>query len=783
MTMVGSEFSHYRILRQLGAGGMGTVYHALDSDLGRPVAIKFLRPEFAVQSDRRERFLKEARAAAALTHPGICTIHEVGRLDDELFIVMQLVDGSTLAERIASGPLDAETVGKIALQLADALGEAHARGIVHRDLKPSNIMVNQNQGVTVLDFGLAAMLTDQVQADVSTITNQPLTHPGHAAGTIGYMAPEQIRGGPVGAPADVFALGATLYEAATGRNPFRRAGNLQTIAAMLDDYPLPIRSTVADFPAYLDGIILKCLEKRPEARYPDGNALSTALRESAFVQPSPRLSPRHRSLAVLPFTNPQGDQDDEYLSDGLTTEIITKLARLKGLLVISRSTTQKYRGSRLDSLQVGGELDVQAVLEGRISKRAQRLRITVQLLEVATGYCVWGDSYDFDVDDLFHIQEEVSRRVARALRTKFPAARTPAAAAADASPEAHRLHLQGKALFYRFNRTDNLLAIEAFRRALKIDPRYAAAHASLASACMARLEREWETDEGRWIAEALEACERAIAYDAWSSEAYSARGLVFVRQQRLDEAEAEFQRALAINPNDDIAHSMLGRIRFERGDLHQAARAFKRALKISPDYVWCWNDLAWLQWLLGRADETGRALTRVLAINPVDEIARVGIATGHYFSGELDQAVAVAQKSLEINPNHPFPRPVLAVALARRGQVTEAVTHCREILAERPGDFLTSAALGVVYAIADDAENLQLANERALALRAPRAPLNVNIAVHYTFLNRADYARLWLAKAGREGFRTDIVLKHNPLLRQFALEFPGGARSRTEADR
>jgi serine/threonine protein kinase/Flp pilus assembly protein TadD len=781
MTMVGSEFSHYRILRELGAGGMGTVYHALDSDLGRPVAIKFLRPEFALQSDRRERFLQEARAAAALTHPGICTIHEVGRIDDELFIVMQLVDGSTLAERIASGPLDADTVGKIALQLADALADAHARGIVHRDLKPSNIMVNQNQGVTVLDFGLAAMLSEQVQADVSTITNQPLTLLGHAAGTIGYMAPEQIRGEPVGPASDLFALGATLYEAATGRNPFRRAGNLQTIAAVLDDYPLPIRSTVSGFPAHLDAIILKCLEKRPEARYPDGNALSKALRDSAIVQPAPRASARHRSLAVLPFTSPQGDQDDEYLSEGLTTEIITKLARLKKLLVISRSTTQKYRGSELDSLQIGRELDVQAVLEGRISKRAQRLRVTVQLLEVATGYCVWGDSYDFDVDDLFHIQEEVSSRVARALRTKFPGART--GAAADASPEAHRLYLQGKALFYRFNRTDNLLAIEAFRRALQIEPRYAAASAGLASACMARLEREWEPDESRWMTEALEACERAIAYDAWSSDAYSARGLVFVRQQRLDEAEAEFQRALAINANDDIAHSMLGRIRFERGDLHQAVRAFKRALKISPDYVWCWNDLAWLQWLLGQADETARALARVLAINPVDEIARVGIATAHYFSGELDQAVAVAQKSLELNPNHPFPRPVLAVALARRGQVAEAVTRCREVLAERPGDFLTSAALGVVYAIAGDAENLRLANERALALPAPRAPLNVNIAVHYTFLNRGDYARLWLAKAAREGFRTDIVLKHNPLLRQFALEFPGGARSRTEAGR
>ena len=350
-------------------------------------------------------------------------------------------------------------------------------------------MVNQNQGVTVLDFGLAAMLSEQVQADVSTITNQPLTHPGHAAGTIGYMAPEQIRGEPVGPASDLFALGATLYEAATGRNPFRRAGNLQTIAAVLDDYPLPIRSTVSGFPAHLDAIILKCLEKRPEARYPDGNALSKALRDSAIVQPAPRASARHRSLAVLPFTSPQGDQDDEYLSEGLTTEIITKLARLKKLLVISRSTTHA-RGSELDSLQIGRELDVQAVLEGRISKRAQRLRVTVQLLEVATGCLRLGRQ----------LRLRRGRPVPHPGRGLEPRRSCAAdevsgradGAAADASPEAHRLYLQGKALFYRFNRTDNLLAIEAFRRALQIEPRYAAASAGLASACMARLEREWE---------------------------------------------------------------------------------------------------------------------------------------------------------------------------------------------------------------------------------------------------------------------------------------------------
>lgn len=781
--MVGAAFSHYRITGQLGAGGMGTVYHAVDTDLGRPVAIKFLRPEFALQPDRQERFLQEARAAAALTHPNICTIHEVGRMEDELFIVMQLVNGRTLAESIASKRLEPDGVLKIALQLAEALGEAHSRGIVHRDLKPSNIMVNPDLGVTVLDFGLAAILNEQVRlADISTATNHPLTEPGCVAGTIGYMAPEQIRGDPPGPATDVFSLGATLYESATGCNPFRRASTVQTLAAVLDDDPPLVSSCVPGFPEHLDRIILKCLEKRSELRYQDGNALATALREPAVVCRGPRKSARHRSLAVLPFASLPGDPVDEYLSKGLPTEIITKLARLNRVLVISPSTSERYRDSPLDACQIGRQLDVETVLEGGISRRGDRFRITVQLLEVETRYCVWADKYDFTVEDLFHIQEVVASRVARALRTKFPGAVTPVAAARNGNGEAHRLYLQGKMLFYRFNSTDNLLAIEAFRRALTIDASYAAAQAGLASACMARLEREWEADEGRWISEALKASEQALAQDAWISEAYSARGLVFLRQQRLAEAETEFRRALAINPNDDVAHSMLGRICFERGDLQLAARAYKRALKISPDYVWCWNDLAWVQWLLGRYDETERSLLRVLRINPVDEIARVGIATGHYFRGELDAAIAAAQQSVEINPNHPFTRPVLAVALARRGRAAEAVALCRLILAERPQDFLASAALGVVYAIADNAGKLRSANDHALSIAAPRAPLNLNVAVHYAFLNRDDYARLWLAKAEREGLRADVVLKHNPLLRQFAPEFTDNTRLRRRGE-
>jgi serine/threonine protein kinase/tetratricopeptide (TPR) repeat protein len=770
--MPATTLSHYQLGGLLGAGGMGAVYHALDTDLGRPVAIKLLRPEFAQVADRRERFLREARAAAALSHPNICTIHEIGQAGDDLFIVMQYLQGRTLAAEIAAGPLEPRRVRAIGEQLAEALSVAHRHGVVHRDLKPSNIMIDEHDAVKVLDFGLASIRDDRAAGGaVSTATRSPLTQPGQALGTVGYMAPELIRGEPAGPAVDVFALGVTLYEAATAVHPFLRGGSIQTLAAVLDEQPSSVRARNPAFPAGLDDVILTCLAKRAEYRYADGSAVRTALQESRsdVVAAHPFTPPR--SVAVLPFANVTADPADDYLADGLTTEIITRLSKLKGLLVISRSATQRFRNQDMDARQIGRELNVQTVLEGDVARQGNRCRVSVELMNVNEGFCLWADKYEFVPDDLFHVQAQVSNRIARALRRRFPAAEiAPRQTPASANIEAYQRYLQGKWFYYRFNDRDNLMAIDAFRRAIAVDARYAPAHAALASACMARIEREWDSDTEQWLAVAREACERAITLDPWLSEAYSARALIALRHQQTAEAEADLRRAVAINANDDIAHSMLGRIFFERGDLLAAARAYRRALRISPDYVWCWNDLAWVHWLLGREADTERALRRALAINPVDEIARVGVATAHYFRGELDLAIDVARRAGEINPHHPFPGPVLAVALAKRGRSADAEALCDRILDGRPDDFLASAALAVVFAITGNAGRLARANDRALAIVAPRAPLNLNVAVHFAFLGFPQLARRWLQKAAGEGVRCTDVFKHNPLLHSFASE-------------
>ena len=746
---------------------MGAVYRGVDTQLGRPVAIKFLRPEFAAEPARRDRFLREARAAAAITHPNVCTIYEVDQVDDEMYLVMQLISGKTLSHELSAGPLEPGRVLAIARQLADALATAHASGVVHGDLKPSNIMLRNHDEVTVLDFGLASVLFDcREQGDISTMSDGLAASPPVTSGTLGYMAPELIRGASMSPSSDVFALGVTLYETATGRCPFRGADAFRTIAATLDTEPPSLQSVIPGFPPWLDECLLRCLNKSPEHRFPDGRVLADALQGRPASPGGSAAVPRraYRSLAILPTVPQEGGALDGYVGEAIASELITKLASLKHVLVTSRSATVQFSATSQPPRDVGRELGVEAILEVSTVKHEAGYRIDARLLDVDTGYYVWADRSEGAADELLMLQDKVAGRVARALRARFlrePASDRPKR---DVATEAYRYYLKARALHYRFNEQDNLLAIDGFRRALAVDPGFAKAHAGVASAYLARMERGWDQDDIKWTEEALEACDRAVAIDPWLSEAYSARGSLRLRQGHRVDAEADFTRALAINPNDETAHGMLGLVRFERGDLDGAARSYRRALRIRPGHVWCWNDLGWVMWLAGDFAETERALAKVLTINPADEVARVGVATGHYFRGELAEAEAVARASIDINPNHPFPRPVLAVAIARQGRVEEAKAICADVLRQRPADFLTRAALSVVHAIAGDEENLRRASAAALAVPALRVPLNVNVAVHFAFLGRDDCVGPWLDKARKEGMDTSALLRSNPLL-------------------
>ena len=759
----------FTVIRELGRGGMGEVYLAHDRRLGGLVALKLL-------FDAQLREAQHARLCSG--HPHIATLHDIFETTvsnrNVTVLVIEYVAGRPASRVLQDGPPSIAEAVRWSQQIASALSHAHDQEVLHCDLKPANVLIAADGSAKVVDFGIGRRTFDHDSREPSR-------------GTFAYMAPEQLLEGRFLPAGDIYSLGVTLFELVTGRLPFD--AELPSLALQIAGAPAPRPSEFrAGVPSQLDEIVACSLAKQPQDRFQSARAFHRALvvldesprARSSVVVPSHHPGRnRYRSLAVLPFANRLRATSEQYLADALTSEIITRLARLKGVLVISRSGVERYRNSPLPAADIGRELAVQTVMEGAITKAGEKWRITAQLLEVDSGFCLWADSYEFAVNDLFDIQVSVSQRIARALRSRFSLGDAREEAPVGLSAEAYHLYLQGKALYYRFNSTDNLLACDAFRRALAIEPRYARGYAALASACIARLEREWESDEARWIADALSACERAVALDPWCSDAYSARGLVFLRQGRMAEAEAEFRRALTINPNDDIAHSMLGRVLFERGDLLSALRSFRRAVKICPDYVWCWNDLAWAAWLMGRYDDTERALARVLAINPVDEVARIGLATGHYFRGDLDAAVATAKRSIEQNPSHPFSRPVLAVALARQGHLDEAVAVAQDTLERHPTEFLMSAALAVIFAIVDDDAKLRHANARALTIPALRVPLNMNVAVHFAFLGRGDVARAWIEKAEREGMSAALVVKHNPLLRVFAPDFVA-RRSGTE---
>jgi tetratricopeptide (TPR) repeat protein len=388
------------------------------------------------------------------------------------------------------------------------------------------------------------------------------------------------------------------------------------------------------------------------------------------------------------------------------------------------------------------------------------------------------------------VQDRVARRIARALSLHFAAGE--ADALTDAPPAniaAYQAYLQGKRFYYRFNNADNLIAVDAFRQAVALDPRFARAHAALAMALVARVERGWEADRAKWVEGALESSAAAIALNPNLSEAYSARALIEFFGKQLDLAEADVRRALALNPNDDIAHNLLGRVHLQRGELLHAVHAFRQALRISPDYVWCLNDLSWTDWLLGRYRQVDQLLGRVLKISPLDESAHVGLAVQAYLRNNPRLAIGEIEKALQGNAVHPWARPIIAMALARDGRFEQALKTAHEGIDVAPDDVLTYCALGMVHAEQGDEAGLEHAQARGLAVSPFYNPLMLSVAVHYAFLGRDDAARAWLRKAFAEGIRSRVVLRFNPFLRRFAEEFndegnrEGGRRWRNSGSR
>jgi serine/threonine protein kinase/tetratricopeptide (TPR) repeat protein len=579
----GTRLGPYEILSPIGAGGMGEVYRARDTRLEREVAVKVLAHSLSKDLEALARFEREAKSVAALSHPGILGLYDVGRDKDISYAVTELLDGETLRQRLAAGRLPVRTALDYARQIAEALAAAHGRGIVHRDLKPENVIVTGEGRTKILDFGIARRLFEEGSPDDPTLAAR--TTPGTLFGTPSYMSPEQVRGRAADARSDIFAAGVLLLEMLSGKHPFRRDSEAETMAAILNEDPTELADPARPLAPALVRLIARCLEKSPEKRFHSARDLALDLEalaaEPAAITPAPKTS-LLPSIAVLPLRDMSPSTDQEYFCEGMAEELLNAMTAVRGLRVASRRSSFQFKGSSTDIREIGERLRVSTVLEGSLRKSGDRLRITVQLVNVEDGYQLWSGRFDREREDIFAIQEEIATSVAAALRVvlsereKSVLGRAPTEAF-----EAYDFYLRGRQFFFRMGGNNIALAREMFGRAIALDPGYAAAYAGL-SYCSYLL-HQWFGAHDEDLRKAEEASRRAVELAPDSPEAHTALGNAFVLTKSYEKAEREYRTAIRLSPALFDAHYFLARLFVEQGRMPEAALAFEKAGEVDPD--------------------------------------------------------------------------------------------------------------------------------------------------------------------------------------------------------
>jgi len=767
--LIGKTLAHFLILEKLGAGGMGVVYRARDERLERDVAIKVL-PAGALADDvARKQFRKEALSLSRLNHPNIETVHAFDSQEGVDFLVLELVPGQTLSDLVQAGSLPEDTTVRLAVQLCDGLAAAHHAGILHRDIKPANLRVTPDGRLKILDFGLAKFSRTATEL----ASTESISSSDRAVGTLPYMPPEQLQAGHVDARSDIYAAGAVLYEAACGRRAFPQHDAPSVIAAILSQRPTSPQSIRGDISRHLERIILRCLEKEPARRYESAEDLRSDLRRLALPesQHSPasnsnrrRSVPRNlayataalllvaglwigfnalslrerffgmpgtttQSLAVLPLVNLSGDPGQEYFADGMTDELITLLAQIAALRVISRSSAMQYKGTKKSLREIARRLRVDMVVEGSVIRSGGQVRISAQLIDPMKDRHLWAESYERSLSNVLALQSDVARAIVQSVRVRVsPVERGRLTNRRVVNPDAHEAYLRAQTEYNRFTTESLLKARDLYRQAIAIDPGYAAAHAGLAQTFCQLSNLVLPPRDA--MSQAKASALLAIQLDSTLARGYSALGYVVAFYEwNWEQAKPELKKTLELNPGSAEAHQNFGYYLLVNGLFQEALHEFTKAHELDP-------------------------LSSSIATQTIFPL---------YEGREYSKAIAAARELLKVDPSLWNVHMVLGQALLKKGDIGAGISEMEE--ARRLDEnTVTLAWLGYAYATGGrtrDARKILdlMKNQPVVKYTAP-----YTLAVFYTGLGERELAFTCLARGIEERSEDMVFLKVEPAL-------------------